>query len=309
MNILITGGAGFIGSNLAEELLKKHEVVIIDDLSTGRVENVENLDVKLVRGSITDPDLLKENFRGVDYVFHQAALPSVQRSVEDPVLANEVNVCGTLNVLVAARDAGVAKVMYASSSSAYGDMPELPKREDMMPDPRSPYAVAKLTGEYYCRVFNEIYGLKTVALRYFNVYGPRQDPASDYAAVIPNFVNRIMAGKAPTIYGDGEQTRDFTFVRDVVQANLRAMESDATGVFNVAAGTRISVNDLAVMIMGIIGTRMECVHEEPRAGDVRDSLGDISKARAGFGYAPRYGMEDGLKETIGWFGGGDMSNI
>ena len=302
MNILITGGAGFIGSNLAEELLEKHEVVIIDDLSTGRVENVENLDVELVRGSITDPDLLKENFRGVDYVFHQAALPSVQRSVEDPVRANEVNVCGTLNVLVAARDAGVAKVMYASSSSAYGDMPELPKREDMKPDPKSPYAVAKLTGEYYCRVFNEIYGLNTVALRYFNVYGPRQDPASDYAAVIPKFVNRIMAGKAPTIYGDGEQTRDFTFVRDVVQANVRAMESDATGVFNVAAGTRISVNDLAGMIMGIIGNRVDCVYEEPRAGDVRDSLGDISKARAGFGYVPRYGMEDGLKETIGWFG-------
>ncbi|MEA1908264.1 MAG: GDP-mannose 4,6-dehydratase, partial [Euryarchaeota archaeon] len=200
--------------------------------------------------------------------------------------------------------AGVAKVMYASSSSAYGDMPELPKREDMMPDPKSPYAVAKLTGEYYCRVFNEIYGLKTVALRYFNVYGPRQDPASDYAAVIPNFVNRIIAGKAPIIYGDGEQTRDFTFVRDVVQANVRAMESDATGVFNVAAGTRISVNNLAGMIMGIIGNRVECVHEGARAGDVRDSLGDISKALAGFGYVPRYGMEDGLRETIRWFGGG-----
>ena len=304
MNILITGGAGFIGSNIAEELAKEHKVVIIDDLSTGMAENVENLDVKLVRGSITDPDLLKENFRGVDYVFHQAALPSVQRSVEDPVRANEVNICGTLNVLVAARDAGVAKVMYASSASAYGNMPELPKREDMMPDPKSPYAVAKLTGEYYCRVFNEIYGLKTVALRYFNVYGPRQDPASDYAAVIPNFVNRIMAGKAPIIYGDGEQTRDFTFVRDVVQANVRAMESDATGVFNVAAGTRISVNDLAGMIIGIIGNRVECVYEEPRAGDVRDSLGDISKAHAGFGYVPRYGMEDGLRETIRWFGGG-----
>ncbi|RZN44084.1 MAG: SDR family oxidoreductase [Methanosarcinales archaeon] len=301
MKILITGGAGFIGSNLAEELLEKHEVVIIDDLSTGRADNIKNLDVELVRGSVTDQDLLKENFRGVDYVFHQAALPSVQRSVEDPVLANEVNICGTLNVLVAARDAGVAKVMYASSSAAYGDMPELPKREDMTPDPKSPYAVAKLTGEYYCGVFNEIYGLKTVALRYFNVYGPRQDPASDYAAVIPNFVNRILEGKAPTIYGDGEQTRDFTFVRDVVQANVRAMESDATGVFNVAAGTRISINDLAGMIMGLIGNQMDCVHEAPRAGDVRDSLGDISKAYAGFGYVPRYGMEDGLKETITWF--------
>ncbi|MEA1999989.1 MAG: SDR family oxidoreductase [Euryarchaeota archaeon] len=298
---MITGGAGFIGSNLAEELAKKHEVVIIDDLSTGRVENVEDLDVTLVRGSITDPDMLRENFRGVDYVFHQAALPSVQRSIEDPVLANEVNICGTLNVLVAARDAGVKKVMYASSSSVYGDTPELPKREDMKPDPKSPYAVAKLAGEYYCRVFNEIYGLKTVALRYFNVYGPRQDPASDYAAVIPKFTNRVMAGKEPIIYGDGEQTRDFTFVRDVVQANVRAMESDAIGVFNVATGTRISINDLAGMVMGIIGKRVDCVHEVARAGDVRDSLGDISRARTGFGYAPRYGMEEGLSETIGWF--------
>ena len=304
MKILITGGAGFIGSNLAEELSKKHEVVIIDDLSTGRAGNVDDLDVELVRGSITDPDLLKKNFRGVDYVFHQAALPSVQRSVDDPVLANEVNVCGTLNVLVAARDAGVAKVIYASSSSVYGDTPELPKREDMKPDPKSPYAVAKLTGEYYCRVFNEIYGLKTVALRYFNVYGPMQDPSSDYAAVIPKFVNRVMAGKPPIIYGDGEQTRDFTFVRDVVQANVLAMETDAVGVFNVATGQRISVNDLAGMIMEVVGDRVECVHEEPRAGDVRDSLGDISRARAGFGYAPRYGMEEGLKETIGWFGRG-----
>lgn len=302
MKILITGGAGFIGSNLAEELSKKHEVVIIDDLSTGRAENVEALDVELVRGSITDLDLIMENFRDVDYVFHQAALPSVQRSVDDPVLANEVNVCGTLNVLVAARDAGVAKVIYASSSSVYGDTPELPKTEDMKPDPKSPYAVAKLTGEYYCRVFNEIYGLKTVALRYFNVYGPRQDPSSDYAAVIPKFVNRVMAGKPPVIYGDGEQTRDFTFVRDVVQANVLAMETDATGVFNVATGTRISVNDLAGMIMEIIGNRTDCVHDEPRAGDVRDSLGDISRARVGFGYAPRYGMGEGLRETIEWFG-------
>ncbi|CAD6491142.1 MAG: ADP-L-glycero-D-manno-heptose-6-epimerase [Candidatus Argoarchaeum ethanivorans] len=302
MKILVTGGAGFIGSNLADELAKKHEVVIVDDLSTGRAANVENLDMELVQGSITDMALLKENFRDVDYVFHQAALPSVQRSVDDPVLANEVNVCGTLNVLVAARDADVKKVIYASSSSVYGDTPTLPKREDMKPDPRSPYAIAKLTGEYYCRVFNEIYGLKTVALRYFNVYGPRQDPSSDYAAVIPKFVNRIMAGRGPTIYGDGEQTRDFTFVRDVVQANVRAMESNATGVFNVAAGQRISVNALAGMIMEIIGKRVDCVHEEPRAGDVRDSLGDISRARTGFGYAPRYGMVEGLSETIGWFG-------
>ncbi|HIE31620.1 MAG TPA: SDR family oxidoreductase [Methanosarcinales archaeon] len=302
MKILVTGGAGFIGSNLAEELSKKHEVIIIDDLSTGRVENLEDLDVELVRGSITDPDLLKENFRGIDYVFHQAALPSVQKSVEDPVLANEVNVGGTLNVLLAARDAGVSKVIYASSSSVYGDSPELPKREGMKPDPKSPYAVTKLAGEYYCMIFNEIYGLKTVALRYFNVYGPRQDPSSDYAAVIPKFVKRVMAGEPPIIYGDGEQTRDFTFVSDVVQANLIAMETDATGVFNVATGKRISVNDLADMVMGIIGKRMDPVHEEKRAGDVRDSLGDVSLA-AGFGYAPQCGIKEGLEETIRWFRG------
>ncbi|RZN15268.1 MAG: SDR family oxidoreductase [Methanosarcinales archaeon] len=301
MKILVTGGAGFIGSNLAEELVKKHEVVIFDDLSTGRAANVKNLDMELVQGSITDMALLKENFIGVDFVFHQAALPSVQRSVDNPVLANEVNVCGTLNVLVAARDAGVTKVIYASSSSVYGDTPTLPKREDMKPDPRSPYAVAKLTGEYYCGVFNEIYGLKTVALRYFNVYGPRQDPSSDYAAVIPKFVNRVLSDRGPIIYGDGEQTRDFTFVRDVVQANVRAMESNATGVFNVAAGQRISVNDLADMVMAITGKRVDCVHEESRAGDVRDSLGDISRAHNGFGYVPRYGMTEGLNETIGRF--------
>ena len=302
MKVLITGGCGFIGSNIAHELSMEHEVAIIDDLSTGKKANIEDLDVEFVQGSVADMDVLKKSFKDVDYVFHQAALPSVQRSIEDPIRANEVNVGGTLNVLVAARDAGVAKVIYASSSSVYGDTPELPKREDMKPDPKSPYAVTKLAGEYYCGIFNEIYGLKTVCLRYFNVYGPKQDPSSDYAAVIPKFVNCIQAGESPIIYGDGEQTRDFTFVRDVVQANLHAMETDAVGVFNVATGQRISVNDLADMIMEITGNHVDCVHNEPRAGDVRDSLGDISRA-SGFGYAPRYGMENGLAETIEWFEG------
>ena len=302
MKVLITGGCGFIGSNIAHELSMKHEVTIIDNLSTGREANIEDLDVEFVQGSVTDMDVLKKSFKDVDYVFHQAALPSVQRSIEDPIRANDVNVGGTLNVLVAARDAGVAKVIYASSSSVYGDTPELPKREDMKPDPKSPYAVTKLTGEYYCGIFNEIYGLKTVCLRYFNVYGPKQDPSSDYAAVIPKFVNCILAGESPIIYGDGGQTRDFTFVRDVVQANLLAMETDAIGVFNVATGQRISVNDLADMIMEITGNHVDCMHNEPRAGDVRDSLGDISRA-SGFGYAPRYGMENGLAETIEWFEG------
>jgi len=302
MKVLITGGCGFIGSNIAHELSMEHEVIIIDNLSTGREANIEDLDVEFVQGSVTDMDVLKKSFKDVDYVFHQSALPSVQRSIEDPIRANEVNVGGTLNVLVAARDAGVAKVIYASSSSVYGDTLELPKREDMKLDPKSPYAVTKLTGEYYCGIFNEIYSLKTVCLRYFNVYGPKQDPSSDYAAVIPKFVNCILAGESPIIYGDGEQTRDFTFVRDVVQANLLAMETDAVGVFNVATGQRISVNDLADMIMEITGNHVDCVHNELRAGDVRDSLGDISRA-SGFGYAPRYGMENGLAETIEWFEG------
>jgi UDP-glucose 4-epimerase len=288
-------------SNIAHELSMEHEVIIIDNLSTGREANIEDLDVEFVQGSVTDMGVLTKSFKDVDYVFHQAALPSVQRSIEDPIRANEVNVGGTLNVLVAARDAGVAKVIYASSSSVYGDTPVLPKREDMKPDPKSPYAVTKLAGEYYCGIFNEIYGLKTVCLRYFNVYGPKQDPSSDYAAVIPKFVNCIQAGESPIIYGDGGQTRDFTFVRDVVQANLLAMETDAVGVFNVATGQRISVNDLADMIMEITGNHVDCVHNEPRAGDVRDSLGDISRA-SGFGYAPRYGMKNGLAETIDWFG-------
>lgn len=302
MKVLITGGCGFIGSNIANKLSTEHEVVIIDDLSTGREANIEDLDVEFVHGSVADIGILKKSFKNVDYVFHQAALPSVQRSIEDPVRANEVNVGGTLNVLVAARDVGVSKVIYASSSSVYGETPELPKREDMKPDPKSPYAVTKLTGEYYCRIFNEIYSLKTVCLRYFNVYGPKQDPSSDYAAVIPKFIKCILAGESPIIYGDGEQTRDFTFVHDVVQANVLAMETDATGVFNVATGQRISVNDLADMIMEITGNHVDCVHDEPRPGDVRDSLGDISRASTGFGYVPQYGMKEGLLETIERFG-------
>ncbi len=301
--IVVTGGAGFIGSNLSEELSKEHEVVIIDDLSTGRESNIENPDVELVRGSITDLNLLKKHFRDAEYVFHLAALPSVQQSVEDPIRADEVNTGGTLNVLVAARDMGVSKVICSSSCAVYGDSPRLPKREDMKPDPKSPYAVAKLAGEYYCKVFSDIYGLETVSLRYFNVYGPRQDPSSGYAAVIPNFVNRVLAGEPPVIHGDGEQTRDFVFVRDVVRANVIAMETDASGIFNVGTGTQISVNDLAETIIAAIGNRVDCIHTDSRAGDVRDSFGDISLA-AEKGYAPEYGMKEGMMETIKWFRNG-----
>jgi len=305
MRIVITGGAGFIGSNLATELSKEKEseVIIVDDLSTGRVSNLEkiNKNINLVRGSITDLQLLKGIFKDVDYVFHQAAIPSVPRSIKDPIASNNANVNGTLNVLVAAKDCNVKKVIYASSSSVYGDTPELPKREDMVPNPLSPYAVTKLLGEYYCKVFNEVYGLKTISLRYFNVYGPRQDPYSDYAAVIPRFINRVLENKPPVIYGDGEQTRDFTFVKDVVRANIQAMKSDANGVYNIASGNRISINELANVIMKLMGRNLKPIHEAPREGDIRHSLGDISSAKKTLSYEPQYSVEEGLRRTIKWF--------
>ncbi|HOL44712.1 MAG TPA: SDR family oxidoreductase [Armatimonadota bacterium] len=302
-HIVITGGAGFIGSNIASELCEKHTVVVIDNLSTGRHENIKDLldKIRFVKGDIRDTDLLRREFDSADYVLHQAAFPSVQRSIEDPVATNLINVDGTLSVLLAARDCGVKKVVYASSSSVYGDTPILPKREDMPPNPKSPYAITKLAGEYYCRVFSEIYGLKTVALRYFNVFGPRQDPSSQYAAVIPLFITRILKRKPPIIFGDGLQTRDFTYVRDVVQANILAMKSQAEGVFNIASGSRISVNDLADKIMDITGVRMEKIFDKPRQGDIKDSLADISYAKRMLGYEPRFDLETGLKETVAWF--------
>ena len=298
---MVTGGAGFIGSNLAEELSNRYEVTVLDDLSTGRESNLSGLDVEFEQGSILDTELLARAFRDARFVFHEAALPSVQRSVENPAQSNLVNVNGTLNVLLAARDAGVKKVLFASSSSVYGDTPVLPKVETMIPAPMSPYAVTKLTDEHYCRVFTALYDLPTVALRYFNVFGPKQDPKSQYAAVIPNFITRILAGEPPVIHGDGRQTRDFTFVRDVVRANILAAESDAVGVFNVACQKRIDLLELAETIMDLVGTRVDPVHEAPRPGDVRDSLADISRARDAFGYAPGYTLTEGLKETIQWF--------
>ena len=303
MKVVVTGGAGFIGSNLAEELLKKHEVTVIDNLSTGRIENLDQImdKINFIEGSITDLDLLKEAFSGSDTVFHEAAIPSVQRSVDNPIASNEANVEGTLKVLVAARDCGVRKVVYASSSSAYGNTPTLPKIEDMKPNPRSPYAVSKLAGEYYCRVFSEVYGLKTACLRYFNVYGPRQNPHSEYAAVIPRFVTRILAHEPPVIYGDGGQTRDFTFVKDVVKANILAGESPAEGVFNIACGKRVSLNELAGKIMEITGIKVEMSYEGARPGDVRDSLADISSAGDKLGYKPGFELDSGLRETVEWF--------
>jgi len=301
--VVVTGGAGFIGSNLAGELLKQFEVTVIDDLSTGRLENLEEIldRVEFIRGSVTDLELLRDAFAGARAIFHQGAVPSVQRSVDDPLATNQANLDGTLNVLVAARDCGAKKVVYASSSSVYGDTPTLPKREDMIPNPKSPYAVSKLAGEYYARVFSELYGSRTASLRYFNVFGPRQDPKSEYAAVIPRFVARLLEGKPPVIFGDGEQTRDFTFVKDVVKANILAMESDAQGTFNIACGRRTSLNELADRIMAILGMNLHPVYDAPRPGDIRDSLADISAARKRLGYEPEFDLEAGLQETVRWF--------
>lgn len=305
MKYIITGGAGFIGSNLAGALSQDHEVTIIDNLATGRMENIQSLidngAVTFVRGDINDAPLLQDLFTDADGIFHQAALPSVQRSVKNPLATHEANVTGTLNVLIAARDAGVRKVVMASSSSVYGNTPTLPKHEGMIPAPLSPYAVSKIADEYYASVFSDLYGLQTVCLRYFNVFGPHQDPNSQYAAVIPNFVKQILASRPPVIYGDGGQTRDFTYIKNVVQANIKSMESDAQGAFNIACGERIDLLTLARTIMEIVGTDVEPVHEAPRPGDVRDSLADISLAQAAFGYVPQYDLKAGLKETIAWF--------
>ena len=308
--IVVTGGAGFIGSHLVEELIRRgNQVIVLDDLSTGKLENIKHLieqpghperfrnTPQFIRGSVTDLPLLRKVFQGIDYVFHQAAIPSVPRSVENPRATHEANITGTLNVLLASRDNGVKKVIYASSSSVYGDTPTLPKTEDMPPDPQSPYAITKLAGEYYCQVFHHLYGLPTVCLRYFNVYGPRQDPTSQYAAVIPIFIRRVLDNRPPIIFGDGEQTRDFTFVKDVVEANILAAQSDAAGVYNIGTGQRVSINKLAELVIKLVGDSLEPVHAEPRLGDIRHSLADISRARQ-FGYNPRYNLQQGLTETI-----------
>ena len=304
--VIVTGGAGFIGSHLADELVRRgHRVIILDNRSTGRMSNIEPLlrdgSAEFVQGSITDLPLLRKLFSGADYVFHQAAIPSVPRSVKNPKASHDANVTGTLNVLLAAKDNGIKKVVYASSSSVYGDTPTLPKIEDMIPNPLSPYAVNKLAGEYYCRVFHEIYGLNTVCLRYFNVYGPRQDPNSSYAAVIPLFINNALAGKSPIIFGDGEQSRDFTFVKDVAQANILAVESKTTGIFNIGGSKRVTINQLAHLIIKFVGKgAVKPIYKDRRPGDIAHSLADISKARA-FGYHPKYSLDDGLKETLSTF--------
>ncbi len=301
--VVVTGGAGFIGSYICDMLYEKgYQVIIIDDLSTGKRNNITHLlshhNVDFILGSITDLNLLKKAFKGIDCVYHEAAITSVPRSIENPVATNEVNVTGILKVLIAARDNGVKKVVYASSSSVYGDTPTLPKTEDMPPNPQSPYAAAKLAGEYYCLVFNKIYGLTTACLRYFNVYGPRQNPDSEYSAVIPRFIKAINAGQPPIIFGDGEQTRDFIFVKDVARANLLAAESDATGIFNISSGERISLNQLSRLLLNLMDKpNIEPVYETERAGDIKHSLADITLAKT-FGYAPTHSLGEGLKESI-----------
>ena len=304
---LVTGGAGFIGSNIASELVQRGETVrVIDDFSTGRRENLEDIadKVEFIEGDIGDPELVKEAVSGVDYVLHQAAIPSVERSVRDPVGTNRANVDGTLSLLVASREAKVKRVVFASSSSIYGDSPTLPKTEDMMPDPLSPYAASKLIGEYYCKIFQNLFGLETICLRYFNVFGPRQDPTSQYAAVIPLFITAVASDRQPVVYGDGLQSRDFTFVENVVEANLLACSApkEATGqVYNIACGERFTLLELLEDLGDILEKKPQPVFNAPRPGDVKHSLADITRAKKDLGFEPKVSFAEGLRRTVPWF--------
>jgi len=306
---LVTGGAGFIGSHIAATLAAKGaRVRVIDDLSTGHLENIAEIggDIDFIRANLNDADALRRALADVELVFHEAAIPSVPRSVEQPRATHEACVEATFALLLAARAAGVRRVVYAASSSAYGDQPTLPKVEMMAPDPLSPYAVAKLVGEYYCQVFTRAYGLETVSLRYFNVFGPRQDPSSPYSGVISRFVSALLSDEPPVIYGDGEQSRDFTYVSNAVAANLRAAEttSGIGQIINVANGERVTLNQLLETLKRLTG-RMDAQAEyrAPRVGDVRHSLADITRARELLGYEPQVGLEEGLKKTIEWWQG------
>ena len=304
---LVTGGAGFIGSHIAAALAASGaKVRIIDDLSTGYRENIEAIEghVDFVHGSLADEASLRRALEGVELVFHEAAIPSVPRSVENPRQTHVASVESTFSLLLAAKETKVRRVVYAASSSAYGDQPSLPKVETMLPEPLSPYAVAKLVGEYYCQVFTRVYGLETVSLRYFNVFGPRQDPSSQYSGVISRFIGALLRDESPVIYGDGEQSRDFTFVQDVVNANLKAADTvkGIGQVINVANGERITLNQLLAQLKDLTG-KADAVadYKEPRAGDVRHSLADISLARDLLGYRPQVDFQTGLRHTISWW--------
>ncbi len=302
---VVTGGAGFIGSHLVERLLRDgHTVRVVDNLSTGRRENLAHLDgFAFYEASVTNRGALDEAFAGADYVLHQAALPSVPRSIDDPLTTHDYNATGTLIVLQAARAAGVRRVVYAASSSAYGDIEGDYKSESMPPNPLSPYAVAKLTGEYYCRVFTTVYGLETVVLRYFNVFGPRQDPTSRYAAVIPLFITAMLNGQPPVIYGDGHQSRDFTYVDNVVEGNLLAAKAPAAAghVLNLATGQRVTLLELVDKLNALLGTSFPPVHDAPRPGDVRHSRAAVERARALLGYTPPVDFDTGLARTLAWY--------
>ena len=302
---LVTGGAGFIGSHLSEELVGRGERVrVVDNLVTGKLANLAHLpSVEFLEGDLAEIDVARRAMEGIDYVLHQAAIPSVPRSVSDPVTSNRANIDATLNVLVAARDAGVRRVVYAGSSSAYGDTPTLPKHEGMPTNPLSPYALQKLVGEQYLAMFTKLYGLDTVTIRYFNVFGPRQDPSSPYSGVISLFISALVDGRQPTIYGDGGQTRDFTYIANVVDGVLRACHAPgiAGEKMNVATGGRISLNDLLGTLREILGVRTEAIYREGRAGDVRDSQADISRAGRLTGYVPTVDLREGLERTLAWY--------
>lgn len=304
---LVTGGAGFIGSNIAAALASKGaRVRIIDNLSTGHAENLNEIggDIDFVEASVADEDALHRALEDVELVFHEAAIPSVPRSVEDPQSTHVASVDATFQLLLACKERRVRRVIYAASSSAYGDQPTLPKREDMLPDPLSPYAVAKLVGEYYCQVFTRVYGLETISLRYFNVFGPRQDPSSQYSGVISRFISALLSDQKPVIYGDGEQSRDFTYIDNVVNANFKAAETNRGigSTINIANGERISLNQLLGVVKELTGRKdVEAEYQKPRAGDVMHSLADISRARDLLGFEPRVGLREGLQLTIDWW--------
>jgi UDP-glucose 4-epimerase len=302
MRALVTGGAGFIGSHLVDGLLADGlEVRVLDDLSTGHLENLPaHAGLRMIEGDVADFDRVRQAADGCDWIFHQAAIASVPRTIDDPVASQRVNYAGTVNVLEAARRAGTRRVMFAASAAAYGDLPDLPKSETMAVKPLSPYAVDKLASEYACRVYHRIHGLDTVCLRYFNVYGPRQDPSSPYSGVISRFADRLLGGEAPTIFGDGEQTRDFVYVADVVEANLRAATRDSVPgtVINVATGTAVSLNELYRQMCRIVGSDRAAEYGPPRAGDIRHSVADVSLAAKVLGWAPQTPLDDGLTALL-----------
>jgi nucleoside-diphosphate-sugar epimerase len=306
VRVLVTGGSGFIGSHLVRKLLEEgNEVRVLDSFATGRRENLLDIrrDIDLVEGDVRSYERAHASVRGCEFVFHQAALPSVPRSVQDPLTSHSANVEGTLNILLSARDCGVRRVVFASSSSVYGAAPVLPKIESAMPEPISPYAVAKLAGEGYCRSFSRVYGLETIALRYFNIFGPRQDPLSEYAAVVPNLITALLSKGRFTVYGDGNQSRDFTYVENVVDANVKAMvaNSAAGEVYNIASGHQVSISALIAEVESLTGDSVEVTFAEPRSGEVRHSWADVQRANSQLGYVPLVDLHEGLRRTIDHF--------